>query len=90
MAREAVKKMLDDVAHSDLLGVPKAEPLRVGLAERALEFYREFDRLNQDDPAIRLELARIEEEVASLYRMIGKHDRAEPEYTTAIGILREI
>ncbi len=87
MASRAVREMLEQVSRKDLLNVPQAEGLRVKLAERAVEFYREFDRLQPNDPDTRFELARVEEQVASLYRMIDKYDLATAGYTSAIRIL---
>ena len=88
MAARAVQEMLDEVARKDLLNVPQAEGLRVKLAERAVAFYRDFDKHQPNDPETRFELARVEEEVASLYRMIGKYDRATQEYAVAVASLR--
>ena len=88
MAARAVEEMLDEVARKDLLNIPQAEGLRVKLAERAVAFYRDFDRHHPNDPETRFELARVEEEVASLYRMIGKFSRATEEYGVAVASLR--
>ena len=88
MATRAVEEMLDQVARQDLLNVPQAEGLRVKLAERAVAFYRELDRLHPNDPQTRFELARVEEQLASLYRMIGNYGRASQEYAVSVDILR--
>ena len=90
MASRAVEQMLDEVSSRDLLNIPQVEALRVKLAERAVNFYREFDRNTPNDPATRFELARVEEQVASLYRMIGNHDRATEEYGVAVDRLRRL
>ena len=90
MASRAVTEMLDRVARKDLMNVPQAEPLRVELAERALSLYRELDAKNPEDPETRCRLATIEEEVARLYRMIGKHDRAAEVYDSALSHFRDL
>ena len=87
MAHKAVRTMLDDVASTDLLNIPQGEPVRVALAERALAFYRDFGKLHPGDLAFGLEHARVEEQVASLYRMTGQYARARVEYASAIARL---
>ena len=84
MAHRAVRTMLSDVAAADLLNVPEGELLRVKLAERALQLYRDFDKARSVGPVFDLEHARCEEQVAGLYRMIGQYDRSRVEYLAAI------
>jgi serine/threonine-protein kinase len=84
MAHRAVRTMLSDVAAADLLNVPEGELLRVKLAERALELYRDFEKARPVGPVFDLEHARVEEQVAGLYRMIGQYDQSKVEYLAAI------
>jgi tetratricopeptide (TPR) repeat protein/tRNA A-37 threonylcarbamoyl transferase component Bud32 len=88
LAAQAVDEMLAQVASRDLLNVPQAETLRVRLAERAVKFYRDLHRRQPDDTDTRFDLARVEEQLASLFRMIGSFDAANREYRAAIQNLK--
>ena len=87
MAHKAVRTLLSDVVRNELLNIPQGELLRVKLAERALDLYRDFVKLHPTNQDFGLEHARIEEQVASLYRMTGDFAKARVEYEQAIAHL---
>jgi eukaryotic-like serine/threonine-protein kinase len=90
MAHKAVRTLLSDVVRNELLNIPQGEMVRVKLAERALELYRDFVKLHPANAEFSLEHARIEEQVASLYRVIGQYDKAKVEYDHAIARLNAL
>ncbi len=87
LARRAVNEMLHEVAQKDLLNIPQGEPVRLRMAERAAAFIRELDGLAPSDDATLLDEARILDEVASLYRMVGNYGRSADEFTSGIAIV---
>jgi tetratricopeptide (TPR) repeat protein len=83
-AREAVDQMLTRVAEETLIPVPQMEPVRRGLLEDALRFYKGFLQQNSADPAVRLEVTRANRRVGDIQRMVGQHSEAQKAYAAAI------
>ncbi len=88
-ARDAIQRQLVNIAQFDLPSVPQAEKLRLRLqlAEEAAKLYRRLRLRAPSDPTIRHEYARIEEQVASLYRAMGRYEEARERYQAALDAL---
>jgi serine/threonine-protein kinase len=88
-AREAVDRWLTRVSE-ELTDTPQAERLRRALLEDALAFHERFMKEEGSDPAVRLEAARAAERVGVLHWRLGRNDRAEQAYRTAITRLQRL
>ncbi|MBY0395155.1 MAG: hypothetical protein K2X91_01630, partial [Thermoleophilia bacterium] len=87
LAREAVRKLVTEIAVVDLPSMPRAERLREKVAETALQFLVAFLESGARDPAVRFDASRIYREVANIHRRMGRPDRAGPEYQKAADLL---
>ena len=74
-AREAVDSMLSRVGHERLRNIPQMESLRRELLEEAARFHEEFleDSGNAD---LQIEAARTQQRLGSIYRLLGRMDKA--------------
>ena len=86
-AREAVDQMLTEVGQETLSRVPRMEPVRRALLEKALSFYEKFLFQEGDDPAIRLEAGRAYRRVGEIRAMLGQNDRACEALRSSIEVL---
>ncbi len=86
-ARDAIQRQLVSIAQFELPSIPQAEKLRLQLAEEAAGLYRQLHLRAPADPSIRHEYARIEEQVASLYRATGQYEQARRRYENARSVL---
>jgi serine/threonine-protein kinase len=86
-ACDAVDAMLSHVGSNDLADVPHMEKVRERLLGRALAFQEEFLKEKSDDPAVRLETARVHLRVATLSEKLDKRTEAEQNVAKAIGLL---
>lgn len=89
-ARDAVDQMLTEVGQTELAGVPRMEPVRRALLEKALKFYLEFLDEDSRDLSLRLETAKARQRVASIYQQLGRSEQAEKAYHDAIGMLEQL
>ena len=89
-AIDAVQEMLTNVGSDDLRDVPKFEPVRKQLLERALSFYA---RLERDDPtnvAVQRETARSSRAMAELLDDLGRPEEALAKITEAVELSRAV
>ena len=86
-AREAVDQMLTEVGQETLSRVPRMEPVRRALLEKALSFYEKFLFQEGDDPAIRLEAGRAYRRVGEIRALLGQNDRACEALRSSIEVL---
>jgi eukaryotic-like serine/threonine-protein kinase len=83
-ARAAVDEMLTQVGQEELADVPRMEPVRERLLDKALAFYQGFLRENGDDPAVRKEVARAYGRIGEIQSMLQRVSKAESAYREAI------
>ncbi len=86
-ACDAVDALLSQVGSNDLADVPHMEKVRERLLGRALAFQQEFLKEKSDDPAVRLETARVHLRVAALSQKLDKRADAGQNLDNAIGLL---
>ena len=86
MAREAVNRVLTEVAEGPLAGVPQAEELRLQVAKDASEFNERFLRQRPRDPAVIREAALTYRKVANIERMLNLPKDAARSYAQAIAL----
>jgi eukaryotic-like serine/threonine-protein kinase len=75
-ARKAVDDMLSEVAEQWLADVPLMEPRRRKLLEKALAFYQDFLRENEESRELRRETCHAHKRLTDIYVTLGDH-RAE-------------
>jgi tetratricopeptide (TPR) repeat protein len=75
-AREAVDRMLTQVADERFSNMPLSHPLRIALLEDALVFYERLAGQMGADPALRREISSVLHTHAGLLREVGDFDRA--------------
>jgi serine/threonine-protein kinase len=86
MAREAVNRVLTEVAEGRLAAVPQAEELRLRVAKDALEFNMRFLEQRPFDPKVLREAALTYRKVANLQRMLNFTKDATETYNHAIAL----
>ena len=84
MAREAVNRVLTEIAEGPLAAVPQAEELRLQVAKDASEFNERFLRQRPRDPAVIREAALTYRKVANIERMLNLPKDAAKSYGQAI------
>jgi tRNA A-37 threonylcarbamoyl transferase component Bud32/tetratricopeptide (TPR) repeat protein len=89
-ARRAVDQMLTRTADETLSDVPLAQPLRQALLQDALKFYEGFLAQAENDPALRLEMARTLVKVGDIQRDLNRYDDALHSYQRAIDLLEKL
>jgi eukaryotic-like serine/threonine-protein kinase len=75
MALDAVSEMLDEVGTSTLQNIPRAEPVRKALLEKALAFYQRL-AAEEGNPSLRFETARAYRRVAQINQWLGRPGEA--------------
>jgi tetratricopeptide (TPR) repeat protein len=90
LAREAINKILVEVAEAWLPAVPRADGLRLQVADDAVTINDRLLAQNPDDPRVRADAARINREAANILRMLGQHDRAASYFRRAIELLEAL
>jgi eukaryotic-like serine/threonine-protein kinase len=85
-ARQAVDDYFTQISESQLLDVPGLQPLRKELLERALRYYQHFVAQQDDDPAVRAELAKAYFRVGFITFAIG----SKADALTALEKARQI
>ncbi|MGE3806963.1 MAG: protein kinase [Gemmataceae bacterium] len=83
-ARQAVDKMLRQLAQDQLNDIPHMEQVRRGLLQEALLFYQDFLTQKGNDPELRLELARAQHQLAEIHRLLNEHVASRAAYDEAI------
>jgi serine/threonine-protein kinase len=84
LARDAVDRMLTEVAEVDLADVPQMQSVRKTLLERAQRFYQTFLEQKQSDPALRFEADRAEIRLGRIAELLGDYAQAEQAYGRGI------
>jgi tetratricopeptide (TPR) repeat protein len=85
-AQEAVEQLLSEVGEG-LADVPRLEPVRRRLLEKALQLHEEFLGQKGDDPAVRLEAARAHRRAGDIRAMLGQREEAVRAYSAAVALL---
>lgn len=88
LARDAVNKILLQVAEGQLPAVPQADELRRRVMEAAVKFADHFMAKQPTDPGVRSDAAMVYREAGNVYRMLGDLDRADEVYARAIPVYR--
>src|SRR5262249_46326018 len=89
-ARRAVDQMLTRTADETLSDVPLAQPLRQALLQDALKFYEGFLAQAENDPTLRLEMARTLRKVGDIQRDLNRYEDAQHSYQRAIDLLEKL
>jgi tetratricopeptide (TPR) repeat protein len=89
-ARKAVDQMLTRTADETLSDVPLTQPLRQALLQDALKFYEGFIAQAENDPTLRLEMARTLTKVGDIQRDISRYDDAQHSYQRSIDLLEQL
>jgi serine/threonine protein kinase/tetratricopeptide (TPR) repeat protein len=74
-ASDAISEMLNQVGTSTLKNIPKAEPVRKALLEKALAFYQRL-AAEEGNPSLRYETARAYRRVADINQWLGRPGEA--------------
>jgi serine/threonine-protein kinase len=90
LAREAVNRVLAQVAEGRLAAVPQAEDLRLQVASDALEFNERFLQQEPRNREVRQGAALVFRQVASIHRMLGQSKAAGEDYRRAIELLEPL
>lgn len=85
----AVDEFLTKVSENKLLDVPGMHSLRRDLLESALNYYQEFAREHQDDPAVQVELADAHHRIGQIQMVLGETDSAAESFDTAMKLLQD-
>ena len=88
-AADAVEQMLSDVGLNTLKDVPKAEPVRRALLEKALAFYQRL-AAEEGDPSLRFETARAFGRVAYIDNLLGRDVEAGRAFDRSIELLEAL
>ena len=89
-AFDAIDEMLVTVGSDDLREVPRFDPVRTQLLERALDFY---GRLQLDDPTnlgVRREMARTARSMGDVLATLGREEDALAQYQLAVDRARAL
>jgi tetratricopeptide (TPR) repeat protein len=86
MARDAVNRVLTEIAEGRLAAVPQAEELRLQVAKNAADFNERFLRQRPKDPSVLREAAMTYRKVANIQRLLGLTKDAGQTYERAIAL----
>ncbi len=86
MAREAVNRVLTEIAEGRLAAVPQAEELRLQVTKDVLDFNERFLRQRPLDPSVLREAALTYRKVANIQRMLGLPKVAFETYGRSISL----
>lgn len=89
-ARQVVDDLLTRVSEESLSETPGMQPLRQELLERALSYYREFLKQDEDNPEIRSELAASFYRASKITSMLGDREEAVVLVRRGIELQREL
>jgi serine/threonine protein kinase/tetratricopeptide (TPR) repeat protein len=89
-AEAAVDQLLMRVGRDKLADVPYAEPIRRELLADAVRFYEKFLERNNDDPELRLEVARARLGLGEIEWRLGEYHRAEEKLRQGLALLHEL
>ena len=90
LAQAVVKDLLVRVGSEEFRDIPKMEPVRKELLERALQYYERFLLDAGNDPQLRREWAQSQFSVGEIYRLLGENEKAEQAFQTAISRQQEL
>jgi tetratricopeptide (TPR) repeat protein len=76
LAQSAVDRYFVQISEQRLLNEPGMTPLRLELLQTAADYYAEFVKKHEDDPALRAELGNAFFKLARIHRDLGNLDRA--------------
>ena len=88
LARESVDRLLSEVA-DELHDLPRSDPLRQRLLQKAMTMQKKFLEIRRDEPELRIELASAHRRLAIIYLMMGDIANAEKETLSGQAILQE-
>ncbi len=83
-AFDAIDQMLVSVGADELREVPRFDPVRTKLLERALEFYAKLQVDDPTDIGVRRELARTARSVGDVLEGLGRGGEAKKQYELAV------
>ncbi len=87
-ARLAVEQMLAETGADALADVPKMQPVRRKLLEKALEFYSQMQAEAAGGPELERERAYTERSIGDLLNELGRYDEARVRHERAVELLR--
>ena len=89
-AREAVDRMLTQVAAQDLRNVPQMEKVGAKLLQDAVGFYQALSLQQSDDPELRFETGRAFRRLGNLKSWQGQPDQAEACLRQAVALQEQL
>jgi len=89
-ARDAVDRMLTEVAEVELVNVPQMQAVRKTLLEKARTFYLRFLEQKRTDPAVRREAGRAHVRLGEIAELLGDHVESEAAYRRGLEILDDL
>lgn len=89
LARDAVDRMLTEVADEQLAHVPHMRDVRTKLLTEALGFYQEFLDDESADSSLEQEIANAYANVAEISHKLGDHDVAKTAFKDAIRLYKQ-
>jgi serine/threonine-protein kinase len=87
LARNAVDRMLTEVAEVELADVPQMQSVRKKLLDRAREFYLGFLEQRAKDPSILREAGRAHLRIGEIDDLLGDHAESERAYREGLDLL---
>jgi serine/threonine-protein kinase len=90
LARDAVDRMLTEVAEVELADVPQMQPVRKRLLEKARAFYQGFLAQRGSEPAVRRESGRAHLRLGEIDDLLGDHGDSEREFRQGLEILEAL
>ena len=90
LARGAVDRFMTEVSKSQLLTVPRMEPLRRKLLTGAMEFYEKFVQQAQDDPELKAALGKSHRKLGRILAILGDDERSVEAISKAIEIFTQL
>ncbi len=90
LARGAVDRFMTEVSESQLLTVPRMEPLRRKLLTGAMEFYEKFVQQAQDDPELKAALGKSHRKLGRILAILGDDERSVEGISKAIEIFTQL
>jgi serine/threonine-protein kinase len=89
-ARDAVDRMLTEVAEVELADVPQMQAVRRRLLEKARSFYLRSLEQGRTDPAVRREAGRAHIRLGEIAGLLGDHVESERAYRQGLAILDDL
>jgi eukaryotic-like serine/threonine-protein kinase len=87
LARDAVDRMLTEVAEVDLADVPQMQQVRKRILEKARQFYQQFLKQKGTDASVLREAGRAHLRLGQIGELLGDHVEAERAYRRGLDLL---